>query len=181
MIKFSLFNFENDDIGQLRQEKQAQTTPTSANPYTLDSPAVTASMTIYNHIINRLASNSNRCKSLAAGLVGLIVGLKIEISFWHFILTCICILAISYQDCMYVALKKKLEGVAADLRTAVETNSYQNISPFVIPKSSLGLWAPLKYWGSRSIWIFYVPMLGALFGVWLLHGGIKCICNLFCK
>lgn len=181
MTKFSLFNFETDGIGQPRQELQEQQTGAPSNPYTLDSPAVTASMTIYNHIINRLASNSNVCKTLAAGLVGLIVGLKTEISFWHSILISVCILAISYQDCMYVALKKKLEGVAEDLRTAVENNNYEDIKPFTIPKSKYSFKEIIKHWKSRSIKIFYVPILIALFGVWILKGGKELICNLLCN
>ena len=181
MIKFSLFNFEKDDISNIVQENQQEDSSTPTNPYTLNSPAITTSMTLYTHIINRLASNSNVCKTLAAGLIGLIVGLKVDLFWYHMILVIVCVLAISYQDCMYVSLKKKLEGLAVDLRTAVLNGDYSNIGPFMIPESNHGFIETIKQWKSKSIWIFYLPMILAVFGVWLLNGGKDVICNCLCN
>lgn len=181
MIKFSLLNFEKEDMSDARQEIREEKKQTPTNAYTLDSPAITTSMTLYTHIINRLANNSNICKTLAAGLVGLIVGLKAELSGFHMIIVLVCVLAISYQDCMYVELKKKLNGLAVDLRNSVLTGDYSNIEPFMIPESEHGFIETIKQWKSKSIWIFYLPMILAVFGVWLIGGGYKMFCNWFCN
>lgn len=181
MIKFSLLNFEKEDMSDARRVIREEKKQTPTNAYTLDSPAITTSMTLYTHIINRLANNSNICKTLAAGLVGLIVGLKAELSGFHMIIVLVCVLAISYQDCMYVELKKKLNGLAVDLRNSVLTGDYSNIEPFMIPESKHGFIETINQWKSKSIWIFYLPMILAVFGVWLIGGGYKMFCNWFCN
>lgn len=181
MIKFSLLSFEKYDMSDTNRGNQEEDNQTPTNPYTLNSPAITTSMTLYTHIINRLASNSNVCKTVAAGLVGLIVGLKAELSGGHLIFVLLCVLAISYQDCLYVAIKKKLEQFAGDLRSAVLTGDYSNIGPFMIPESKYGFWETLGHWKSRSIWIFYTPMGLALIGVWFLNGGLESICSWLCN
>lgn len=143
----------------------------------LDKPAITASMTIMGNIVNRLANNSNICKTVTVTLTGLILGLNAGMTLGSLICVLICIVAIFYQDCLYCTLKKGVTDVSKGLRDAAEKNDFSEYQPFVIPKTDSSLKAVLKNWNSKSILPFYGPIVFILVISFIYKHGICNICE----
>ncbi|MCM1139462.1 MAG: hypothetical protein NC453_12900 [Muribaculum sp.] len=128
--------------------------------YDLNSPAVTATMTIAGNIVNRLANNSNTCKAMCMTVIGLILGFE-DSEKLHKLPLCLGILLTSLLlDCLYVFLRKKVTKYSYDLANHYGTGSRlsETPMPFIIPKSNLkervlGITESL---GNMSILPFYL-------------------------
>ncbi len=98
----------------------------------LDNPAITTAITNLCYIINRLAENSNVCKTIAVAVAGVFVSFTkcpSEGQFW-FLFILICILA--FNDGIYMGLKKSLENMSDKLATAAQNNTLETTNPFIL-------------------------------------------------
>lgn len=138
--------------------------------FNLNSPAVTTHLTILGEIINRLANNSNYCKSVCAGIVAAFITLSESATPMFLIIWCIPILAIAILDSLYVYLKNNLTRQQNEFVENVKTG--KEVNPFKIDSSKKGcnqikgIWEGFK---SKSVWLFYVAMIVTL----ALHFFIK--------
>ena len=80
--------------------------PTSG--YDLNSPAVTTHLTIVAEIINRLANNSNYCKTTSVAIATVFATFTTTPDWMSFIIWVIPIVAIAFLDSMFVYIKKRL-------------------------------------------------------------------------
>ena len=74
----------------------------------LDRPSVTTHCTIVGEIINRLANNSNYCKTLCVAVVTVLATFNNIPNWWLLIVWSIPILGLCGLDCLFVSMKKRL-------------------------------------------------------------------------
>ena len=97
----------------------------------IKDPSIVASLTNLCYIINRLADNSNICKTIAIAITGAYITLTKDPTygqFW-FVFFLICILA--FNDGLYMGLKINLQDISDVLSNgAVSNNASQIKNPF---------------------------------------------------
>lgn len=100
----------------------------------INKPSVNTAMSNLCYIINRLADNSNICKSLSVAVAGAFVSFTHNPSygqFW-FIFILICILA--FNDGLYMGLKENLQLISDKLSNAAVYNPVSITNPFDLKK-----------------------------------------------
>ncbi len=122
-------------------------------------PSVNSALTNLCYIINRLADNSNICKTISVAGAGAFVSFTDDPSngqFW-FLFFLICILA--FNDGLYMGLKEDLQTVADKLSIAAVINPKSIINPFDIKllrkldlnKVSTEIPVPYKIGGDQNV------------------------------
>lgn len=96
----------------------------------LNSPAVTASMTIYCHIINRLAGNSNVCKTISIALAGAYIGFKMQPHLIIGLIIIAVILCLMALDSLYIGLKDNTNEISQNILQEVIKGDSAHINPF---------------------------------------------------
>lgn len=158
-----------------------------AQKYTLNSPAVTTHLTIVAEIINRLATNSNYCKTICVAIVTVFATFTTSPNWTAFVIWLIPIVAICLLDSLFVFMKKKLTKeqeifvkyykVKREAGEEKVDNKLIEVAPFVLNSSTAceKICGTLKNLGDVSIWLFYGAMIATL----LLHIVINqpSICN----
>lgn len=167
-------------------------------PLNLNSPAVTASMTIYCHIINRLAGNSNVCKTISIALAGAFIGFKMQPPLVLVMIIIGIILCLMVLDSLFIGLKDNTQAVSRRIIEEVrqgkrdinpyDMNEFNNLKENLkrtYPKHSKAMynWSLIKDgFKSISIWLFYIVVIGGLaiaflFGASDSETPMKCIIN----
>lgn len=153
--------------------------------YDLNSPAVTTHLSIVAEIINRLANNSNYCKTVCIAIVAAFFSFTKSPGWYCLIVWCLPIGAIALLDSMFVWIKKKLtveqEAFVSQFLTSDQLekvrkqnkrfptkdkgeNDDDEMLPFVLCHSSWlsRLKGTLANLGDISIWLFYGTMIIAI-------------------
>lgn len=139
--------------------------------YTLNSQAVTTHLTIVAEIINRLATNSNYCKTICVAIVTVFATFTTSPNWTSFVIWLIPIVAICLLDSLFVFMKKKLtkeqkvfvEHFKEEKEAGREEvdNKLIEVAPFVLNSSTAceKFCGTLKNLGDISIWLFYGAMI----------------------
>lgn len=93
----------------------------------LNCPAVTTHLSIVAEIINRLANNSNYCKTICVAVVTVFATFTASPDWWTLLIWCIPILAIALLDSMFVYLKKRLSKEQEEFISQFYTDGEQNL------------------------------------------------------
>lgn len=129
--------------------------------YDLNSPAITTTMIIAGNIVNRLASNSNTCKTLCATLVGAIIGLQIKMQLSILISILLLVMVLAFTDSMYVSLKKHVDYSCKMLRENVEKK--HKVTPLDIPHVKNLYCQIFRNMFSKSVAPFYAVIIAIIF------------------
>lgn len=124
----------------------------------INDPAVSSTMTIAGNIVNRLANNSNTCKTMCLTIVGAMIALKHEIIQFPICLVILMILLLGILDMFYVHLKFHVSQECNRFRDDILAG--KEVTPYHI--NSLGFTGHFKgiFNGhfSVSTLIFYLVM-----------------------
>lgn len=137
--------------------------------YDLNSPAVTTHLSILCEIINRLANNSNYCKSTCVAIVAVFATFVKDPCWLNIVIWVIPIIAICLLDSLFVFLKKNLTDSQKTFVDAIIRD--KEVHPFVLDSTKFCEKAvgTIKSIGNISIWPFYGSMILTL----VLHILIK--------
>ena len=175
-----------------------QSTPNahSSSGYNLNSPAVTTHLTIVAEIINRLANNSNYCKTTGVAVATVFATFTKTPDWISLIVWGIPIFAIALLDSLFVYLKRRLtceqeEFVSQYLSEDDEKNAMAikekfclkskgkrkdvEMVPFVVSSASKReiFWGMVRNLGDISVWLFYGSMILTLaLVVWFSLNGM---------
>lgn len=155
----------------------------STTPKTLlkiNDPAVSSTMTIAGNIVNRLANNSNTCKTMCLTIVGAMIALKQDISKFPICIVIVMILLFGLLDMFYVHLKFHVSQECNRFRDDVLAG--KEVTPYHI--NSLGFTGHFKgiFTGHFSIstLIFYLVMICVILALKYTDGLLQFIQNLIC-
>lgn len=130
-----------------------------------NSLAVNTRLSIEAEVINRLANNSNICKTLAITLAGAIIGFDMTLGPLHVVFVIAALLMLMYLDSLYMGLKKRSQRVSTLIIRASRDGL---INPYKIvydgKKTNMGAFC--KGVRSSTVWPFYAI---AIAGVALLY------------
>ncbi len=130
-----------------------------------DSPEVTTTLSIQSEIINRLATNSNYCKTLAITLSGAVVGLS-DCWLWpKLVFVCVVILVLAYLDALFIGLKKQRERISKEIINDAKDNP--TVNPYYTALKNGGGKKDALCRGIKSsiIWPFYLAIILGMIGV----------------
>lgn len=134
-----------------------------------NSNAVSTILTIKANIINRLASNSNVCKTLSVTIAGVLVGFNSTLPWPHLIFVIFSILALMILDSMYMGLKKSTEKISKEIIKNATTG--KKIDPYIVDaendkdrKKTIKTAIKVGF-GSITIRLFYAIMIVGLIAV----------------
>ena len=189
--KISLFNKDlikvesqetSDDITHKSMDQEntnGDAGKANNKPLDINSPSVTATMTMYCHIINRLAGNSNVCKTISIALAGAFIGFKMQPPLALVLIILGIILCLMILDSFYIGLKDNTHAASQQLIKEVRQGENPDINPYNMNKFNI-LKANLKQKYSKhskamynwtlikdgfksiSIWLFYIVVIGGL-------------------
>lgn len=136
---------------------------TNSKKYDCNSLAVSTLLTINSEIINRLANNSNICKTLAITLSGAVVGLSSNLSLWHILFVIIVVLMLLLLDSLYMGLKKRTEEVSMSIIVAAKAEDSDK-NPYDIKYSGkkTNMEAIETGFKSSTVWPFYIFLIAGL-------------------
>lgn len=130
--------------------------------YDLNSPAVVAHMSIIGEIVNRLATNSNYCKTICVAIVTVFAAFSKDPDWKSLGVWLIPIVAIGILDSLFVYTKKRITKEGETFVENVENNL--PVKPYNLykPKICEKIAGTLKCLGDISIWLFYGAMIVTL-------------------
>ena len=133
--------------------------------FKFDSPVVTTTLSIQAEIINRLATNSNYCKTLAITLSGAVVALSNGLLWPKLVLVCIVILVLGYLDALFIGLKKQRESISKEIIDDVKNKPTINPYDTALKNGGGKKDAVLRGIKSSTIWPFYLAIILGMIGI----------------
>lgn len=144
------------------RSKKTEVKEKTGEVYTLESLAVTTHLSILAEIVNRLANNSNYCKSAAVVIVSMIAAFGTNFDKNKCIICGIPLLCIALLDSLFVYLKK---NVTSQQKTFVEKiEKGKPVAPFNLDhnKKCDVFCGMISNMADVSIWLFYGAMVISL-------------------
>lgn len=126
-----------------------------------NSAAVTTVLNINAGIINRLADNSNVCKTLAISMAGVVIGLSDSLSCWQVVFLILLELMFLYLDSLYMGLIKRTKDVSCDIINAAKSETTEKKNPYLIEyRGKKTNWDAVKEgFKSSTVWPFYLIII----------------------
>ena len=148
--------------------------------YDLNSPAVTTHLSITAEIINRLANNSNYCKSACVAVVAVFAALATDskwsdsiLIWWRLLVWGLPVLSLWILDSLFVYLKKNITTQQEQFVKDITNGS--DVKPFVLASATLQekLGGTIWYMFTNiSTAPFYFIMIASLvMDIWLRSRG----------
>lgn len=168
-------------IALLNKCLQSTQNDRSSSGYNLNSPAVTTHLTIVAEIINRLANNSNYCKTTAVAVATIFATFTKNPDWLSLVIWLIPIVAIALLDSLFVYLKKRLSGEQEEFVSQFLSIDDQNMAVAIKEKfrlKSIGKRKDIKMIpfvaSSASKWEMFCGMLRNLsdISVMLFYGSM---------
>ncbi|MDE6654942.1 MAG: hypothetical protein K2K37_11220 [Muribaculaceae bacterium] len=125
-----------------------------------NSPAVTTTLNCAAGIINRLAGNSNVCKTLSITLAAAIIGFATVPAWWRYLMVMAAVIVLMLLDSLFIGLKKRTELKTKKIIESSKTG-YQN--PYDIFYQSdpddNNFSAIIRGLRSSAVWPFYLVII----------------------
>ena len=145
--------------------------------YDLDSPAVTTHLSITAEIINRLANNSNYCKSVCVAVVAVFAALTSNPpgndsnpDWWRLLVWGLPVLSLWMLDSLFVYLKKSI--TTQQDQFVKDITSGRDVKPFVLKPTKNKFYGTIFNMGDISTILFYFIMIASLvLDIWLRSRG----------
>ena len=145
--------------------------------YNLNSPAVTTHLSITAEIINRLANNSNYCKSACVAVVAVFAALTTNpqcsdsnLIWWRVLVWGLPVLSLWILDSLFVYLKKSI--TTQQDQFVKDITSGRDVKPFVLKPTENKVRGIFFNMGDISTIIFYFIMIASLvLDIWLRSRG----------
>lgn len=125
-----------------------------------NSPAVTTTLTCAAGIINRLAGNSNVCKTLSITLAAAMIGFATAPAWWRYLMVMAAVIVLMLMDSLFIGLKKRTEKKTKKI---IESSLTDHQNPYdLFNQSDLednNFSAIKSGLRSRSLWPFYLVII----------------------
>jgi hypothetical protein len=136
----------------------------------VESPAVLTHIASIQAVITRMAGSSASMKTWCATLVGATAVLD-HLAGWKVLVVIVPIAVIAILDSYYLAMERDFRRAYNKFVKRLHRQQLEESELFVIRSKSVGVKDLFDTFTSKSVWPFYLLLVGMVIGISFIPGG----------